>query len=169
MTIKSPFLFVTPLLLAFASFGAFAGQPDSHCLGYYDTFEVVNCGDFSVMDDAMVFADIKDYCDQEGDFTRSHIKLTARDYFYRDNDPKAGRIIGTTRINERANFDEAGIPQWAPSAIVVGIHTRELGYMFLDVGMLDMDLAFGWFVDFNADRFHDWSPADFEALCAHFE
>jgi hypothetical protein len=169
VTNKSPLLFVAFLVLAGAPSLALAGQPDSHCIGYYDTIHVVDCGDFSVMDDAMVFAHIKDYCDQEGDLTRSHIKLTARDNFYRDDDPKAGHLTGTMRFNERADFDEAGIPQWTPSPITVGVHARGLGYKFLDVGMLEMDTIFGWSVAFSADRFNDWTPADFEALCTYFE
>ena len=169
MTIKSPLLIALSLVLAAASTNAFAAQPGSHCMGYYDTFEVVDCGDFSVMDDAVVFAHIKDYCDKEGDFTRSHIKLTARDKFYRDDDPDGARIKGAARINNRADFDEAGIPQWTPAPIVVGVHARGLGYMFLDVGMLDIDLDGDWKVYFTADRFSEWTNADFEALCAYFE
>lgn len=169
MTNKSPYLIALLLLVLCASSNALAGQPDSHSMGYYDTLEVVDCGDFSVMDDAMVFADVKTYCDKDGNFTRSHIKLTARDHFYRDDDPKAGHLTGTMHMNDRANYDDAGIAQWTPAAIVVGIHAHGLGYLFLDVGMLEMDLDFGWFVSFHADRFHDWSPADFEALCAYFE
>jgi hypothetical protein len=121
------------------------------------------------MDDAMVFAHIKDYCDQEGDLTRSHVKLTAKDHFYRDDNPKGTHVTGRTSINDRANFDAAGIPQWTPAPIVVTIHARGLGYMFLDVGMLEIDLDGDWDVYFSADRFHDWTPADFDALCAYFE
>jgi hypothetical protein len=121
------------------------------------------------MDDAMVFAHIKDYCDQDGNFTRSHIKLTARDNFYRDDDPKGGHLTGTTHMNERAVYDEAGIPQWTPTPITIGMHARGLGYVFLDVAMLRMDLTGDWHFDFSADRFHDWTAADFDALCAYFE
>lgn len=167
MTTKSPLLFALLLVLASASSDAIAGQPGSHCIGYYDTFEVVDCGDFSVMDDAMVFADIKDYCSKEGDFTRSHIKLTARDKFYRD--PDGVSVKGTTRINDRADFDEAGIPHFTPAPIVVAVHAHGLGYMFLDVGMLEIDVDGDWDVYFSADRFSEWTPADFDALCAYFE
>ena len=169
MTIKSPLLIALSLVLVAAFTDAFAGQPGSHCIGYYDTFEVVDCGDFSVMDDAMVFAHVKDYCNKEGDFTRSHIKLTAKDKFYRDDDPDGVSVKGTARINDRADYDETGIPHFTPEPIVVAVHAHGLGYMFLDVGMLEIDMDGDWDVDFSADRFNDWTPADFDALCAYFE
>lgn len=169
MTIKSPSLFALSLLVAFASSGVFAGQPIAHRMGYYDLIEVVSCGDFSVMDDAIVFAHIKEYCDKDGNLTRSHVKLTATDDFYRDDDPNGVHVTGTTNVNDRAFYDEFGIPHWTPSPIDVGVRMAGQGIMFLDVGMLDMHADGDWHVDFSPDRFNDWAPADFEALCAHFE
>lgn len=171
MTIKSPWLIALSVALAAASLDVMAGQPNSHCIGYFDTIAVVDCpGGFSVMDDAMVFGDVKGYCNQEGVSTRSHIKLTAKDSFYRADDPKGVSVKGTVTLNERATFDEWGNPMWTPLPIVVGIHAHGLGYMFLDVGMLTIDPEGCWDVDFNPlGRFSGWTGADYDALCAYFE
>lgn len=168
MTNKSLTLFGLSLLLLLACPGAFAGKPQAHCFGYNDLMEVVDCGDFSVMDDAVIRANVKDYCDKEGNLTRSHVHLVAMDDFYRDDDPEGKHITGTAHLNDRA-FYEGGFPLWTPAHIDVGVRISGLGLMFLDVGMLDIEPDGDWWVDFNLDRFSDWSPADFDALCAFFE
>lgn len=169
VTIKSLLLFVLSLLFVFASFDAFAGQPISHSFGYFRTIEVVDCGDFSVMDDAEIMADVKDYCDADGNITRSHVHMLAMDDFYRSDNPAGKHVTGTTRINDRASMAGDGTPIWTPAGINVAVRIRGLGLMFLDVGMLDIEEDCDWIVDFSADRFHDWGPADFDALCAQFE
>jgi len=169
VTIKSPALFALTLLVVIAPATALAGQPQGHCQGYYDTFEVVDCGGFSVMDDAKVFAHIKEYCDKDGNLTRSHVKLAAMDDFYRDDDPAGTHVTGSAHVNDRADYDEFGIPFWTPSPITVGVHLPGAGYLFLDVGMLDMHEDGYWHVDFSLDRFSGWTGADFDALCARFE
>lgn len=81
VTIKSLVLFVLSLLFVFASSDAFSGQPISYTFGNFRTIEVVNCGDFSVMDDAEIMADVKNYCDADGNITRSHVHMVAMDDF----------------------------------------------------------------------------------------
>ena len=168
MTVKSPTPFLAFLLLAFGCPDSFAGKPDSHSLGYFDLLEVVDCGDYSVMDDARVFAHIRDFADSEGNIERSQIHLTATDDFYRNNDPNGTRVTGKTRSNDRAFFDDTGEPLWEPEAILSAVRISGAGALVLDVGVLDVG-PHGWEVDFAADRFNGWAAADFDAVCAHFD
>lgn len=168
MAVLSPTPFLALLLLGFACSDLLAGKPDSHSLGYFDLLEVVDCGDYSVMDDARVFANIKDFADSEGFITRSSIHLVATDDFYRDDDPGGSHVTGKTRLNARALFDEMGDPLWEPEAILNAIRISGAGTLVLDVGTLDIGLD-DWDIDLTGNRFHHWAPADFEAVCAHFE
>jgi hypothetical protein len=169
VTVKSPALFLALVLLVFGCGDVFAGKPDSHSLGYYDLLDVVNCGDFSVMDDVRVVANISDHFDADGNIERSHIHLVARDDFYRDDDPGGSHVTGKARISERVSFDEAGNPLWAPVEIFVTVRVSGVGVLLLDVGALEVELDGDWNFEFSGDRFSDWAAADFEALCAHFE
>lgn len=168
MAVKSPTPFLALLLLAFGCPDSFAGKPNSHSLGYFDLLEVVDCGDYSVMDDARVYANVKDFVGNEGNIERSHIHLSATDNFYRSDDPGGNSVTGKARINTRVFFDEAGQPLWEPEVILGAIRVSGTGVLILEVGTLDIGPD-DWEVNFTADRFHDWTSADFEALCAHFE
>lgn len=167
MTVKSPTPFLALFLLAFCCPDSFAGKPNSHSLGYYDSLEAVNCGDYSVMGDAGVFANIREYVEEGGVIQRSQIHLIAKDDFYRDDDPGGRHVTSKARFNDHVFFDEAGQPLWEPVAILGSIHISGTGVLILDLGVLDIDPD-DWEFIFSEDRFGDWSPADFEALCAHF-
>lgn len=169
MTVKSPSLVFASVLFVCGCPGVFAGQPDSHSVGYYKYLTVVNCGDFSVMDDARVRADIKDFLDREGNLYRSHIHLTAMDDFYRKDDPGGRHLAGSAHDNERVFFDEAGYPLWSPSDIVIAVHMSGKEVLFVDVGKLQVNVSGDWYVEFTPNRFQGWTAADYDALCAYFE
>jgi hypothetical protein len=168
VTVKSASLVFVSVLFAGVCPGLSAGQPGSHSLGYYKYLTVANCGDFSVMDDASVRADIKDFLDAGGNLYRSHIHLTAMDDFYRKDDSEGRHLAGSAHGNERVFFDEAGYPLWSPSDILIAMHMSRAGVLLVDVGKLQVNASGDWYLEFTPNRFHDWTAADYEAVCAYF-
>jgi hypothetical protein len=168
VTIKSQALVVLSLLFTLTPVAALAGKPVSYCLGCQKTIEIVDCGDFSVMDDAWVKEDVKDFYDKDGNLIRSSTHLSASDMFYRDGDYHGAHLSGTTRLTERFVYATNG-DIWMPCPISVAVSVPGHGALLMDVGQLEFSVADGWELNFTPDRTWGWGPDDFEALCAYFE
>lgn len=160
-------LFLFALLLV--ALPAQAAKPDSYTLEYGGVGEIVDCGDFSVMDDAWVIEQVKDFYDKDGNFIRSQSNFTAFDDLYRFDDPEGTHLTGTAHLNGRITFDENGDMLWTQTGIAVAIIVPGYGPVFLDVGRLVFNMDNDWELIFSAGKHHDWNFGDFEALCNYFD
>ena len=133
-----------------------------------DHFELVDCGDFQIWDDALIFLDGKDFFDRDGNYVRSQIKFLAFDDLYNKDDPDGTHLTGTAHLNVRLIFDKTGDPLWVQQGIAIAIVVPGYGPVFMDVGRLIWNDATGDLV-FSAGRHHDWNFGDFEALCDYFD
>ena len=148
---------------------ALAGKPDFYAYDDAYTIEIVDCGDFSVMDDILEFGDIKDFYDKDGNFVRTQIYLTGFDDLYRDDDPGGVRLSGKANISGRVSYNEDGDELWTQSGKAVAIMVPGYGPIFLDAGRLVYNVDDGWDLIFSAGKRHDWNFGEFEALCNYFE
>jgi len=163
---KHLLLLLTLLLVALP---AQANKPDFDTYEDAYTIEIVDCGDFSVMDDVLEFGDIKIFYDKDGDFVRAQMIITAFDDLYRDDDPEGVRLSGKAHISGLVSFDENGDELWTQQGKAVAIMVPGYGSLFMDVGRLVYNVHDGWTLIFSAGRQHDWNFGDFEALCGFFE
>ena len=76
------------LLFLLSSFDALANKPVSYTFEYPLLLEIVDCGDFKIMDNVWEVDDIKDFYDKDGNFVRSQILVSADDDLYRDDQPE---------------------------------------------------------------------------------
>lgn len=160
-------LFLLALLLV--ALPAQANKPDAYTVEYPAFGEIVDCGDFSVMDDAWVIEDIKDFYDKDGNFLRSQLIITAFDDLYRDDEPEGVHLTGTAHISARISFDENGDALWTQQGKAVAIMVPGYGPIFLDAGRLVYNMDDGWDLVFSAGERHDWNFGEFEALCGFFK
>jgi len=169
--IRRHYRVIPVLILAFfmASFNAQAGKPDMYTIEYASPGEIVNCGTFTIVDDAYVIENIKDFYDNDGVFIRSNAQITANDDVYRLDDPDGVHLTGTANIMGRVTFDEYGDMIWTQSGKAVAIIVPEYGPIFLDAGRLVYNMDNGWELLFSAGKNHDWNFGDFQALCGYFE
>ena len=169
--ITNQFRLITVVILLFfvASFNAQAGKPDKYTNEYPFLAEVVDCGDFSVLDDAWIVENVKDFYDEDGNFIRSDMQITGYDDLYRSDDIEGVHLTGTAHINARVSFDENGDMLWAQSGLAVAIMVPGHGRVFLDAGRLVFNMDDGWDLVFSAGKNHDWNFEDFAALCEYFE
>ncbi len=160
---------VLSMLFLLSSFDALADKPDFDTYEDAYTIEIVDCGDFSVMDDVLEFGDIKTFYDKDGNFVRSQIIITAFDDVYRDTDPEGIHLSGKAHISGLVSFDENGDELWTQSGKAVAIMVPGYGSLFMDAGRLVYNVDDGWDLIFSAGRQHDWNFGDFDALCTYFE
>lgn len=157
------------LLFFVASFNAQAGKPVTYTLEYPSFGEVVDCGDFSVWDDAWIIEDVKDFFDKDGNFVRSDSHFTAYDDLFRFDDPEGVHLTGTAHLKARISFEENGDMLWTQSGLAVKIIVPGYGPIFIDAGRLVFNMDNGWELIFSAGKNHDWNFGDFAALCEYFE
>jgi len=157
------------LLFLLSSFDALANKPVSYTFEYPLLLEIVDCGDFKIMDNVWEVDDIKDFYDKDGNFVRSQILVSADDDLYRDDQPEGIHLTGQARISGRVTFDENGDELWTQQGKAVAIMVPGYGPLFLDAGRLVFNVDDGWELIFSAGNRHDWNFGDFAALCEFFE
>ncbi|MCW8924700.1 MAG: hypothetical protein OQJ84_00425 [Xanthomonadales bacterium] len=157
------------LALLLVSLPVQAAKPNLDAYEDAYTIEIVDCGDFSVMDDVMEFGDIKTFFDKDGNFARTQIVIQAYDELYRDDDPEGVRLSGKAQISGLVSFDENGDELWTQQGKATAIMVPGYGSLFMDVGRLVYNVDDGWDLIFSAGKQHDWNFGDFEALCEFFE
>jgi hypothetical protein len=162
-------IFFLSLLFLFLSFDALAKKPVSYTDEFPLFIEIVDCGDYSVVDDAWEIDKIKDFYDKDGNFVRSQIVITAADDIYRDDEPEGVHLYGTAHVSAEISFDENGDALYTQSGKAVAIMIPGYGRLFLDAGKLVFNMDDGWDLIFSAGKHHDWNFGDFEALCGYFE
>lgn len=146
-----------------------AAPPERWADEFEEHFELVDCGDFQIWDDALIFVDGKDFFDRDGNHIRSQLKFLGFDDLYSTADPGGTHLTGTAHLNVRQTFDKNGDPLlWVQQGIAVAIVVPGYGPVFMDVGRLIWDEVTGELV-FSAGRHHDWNFGDFEALCDYFD
>ena len=162
------YLFILLAMLLVAS-PAGATKPETDTFAYWSFAEIADCGDFSVMDEAWVIEDVKVFYDKGGNFVRSHMKFTAFDDLYRDDDPDGIHLTGTAHLNARVSLDENGDALWTQQGIAIAIVVPGYGPLFLDVGRLVFNMDNDWELIFSAGKHHDWNFGEFDALCEYFD
>ena len=161
---------ISVLILIFflASFNAQADKPDKYSFEFLDLGFVADCGDFSVMDDAYIILDNKDFYDKKGNYVRSHLHFTAFDDLYNDAYPDGIHLTGTAHMNALVSFDKNGDPLWTQQGIAIKIIVPGYGPLFLDVGRLVWNDATGDLI-FSAGKHHDWNFGEIDALCNYLD
>ena len=162
------FIYLLVLLLLLPS-GALAAKPDFYSDEFTFETEVVDCGEFSVMDEVTEIDKIKDFYDKNGSFIRSQINITASDNMFRADDPDGVHLYGTAHISAWITFDQNGDALWTQNGKAVAIIVPQYGPIFLDAGKLIFNMDNGWELLFSAGRNKDWNFGDFAALCEFFE
>jgi hypothetical protein len=157
------------LSLLLMSLPAQATKPDAYTNEYGFADEIVDCGDFSVWDDAWVVENVKDFYDKDGNFIRSDMAITGYDDLYRFDDVEGVHLTGTAHIMGRVSFDGNGDMLWTQSGLAVAIIVPGYGPIFLDAGRLVFNMDDGWDLIFSAGKNHDWNFGDVEALCNYFD
>ena len=168
------FRFTRPLLAAFllislSSGVAQAGKPDTYHDEFWDYIEIVDCGDFSIMDDNFIMLDGKIFFDKDGNFIREQMHFRGFDDLYRDDDPEGTHLTGTAHLNVRISFDTNGDALWTQQGLAVAIIVPGYGPLFLDAGKLVFNMDNEWEIIFSAGKHHDWNFGDFDALCEFFD
>ena len=160
---------ILSMLFLLLSFDALAAKPVSYTDEYPVFYEIVDCGDFTVVDDAWEIDKVKDFYDKEGNFLRSQIIITAFDDLYRDDEPEGVHLTGKAQISGLVSYDENGDELWTQRGKAIAIMVPGYGSLFFDAGRLVFNVDDGWDLIFVAGRQHDWNLGDFEALCTYFE
>lgn len=148
---------------------AHAAKPDMYTDEYGFILEIVDCGDFSVMDNIWEVDKIKDFYDNEGNFMRSQINITAWDDIYRHDDIDGPHLYGTAHVMARWTLDGNGDWFDTQSGLAVAITVPGEGQLFFDAGRLIYNVSNGWELIFSAGRHHDWNFEEYEVLCNYFE
>lgn len=169
MITKSQLLLAWCVASAMAFSSAQAGKPDSHTEGYSDFVEIVDCGDFSVMDDAWVYQYIKHHYSKNGDLIRSSSRIRATSDLYRDDDPNGPHITGAVRLQARTFIDPDDNACHGGKDIDVPLTVPGYGPLFVHAGELEFGPDEEWHLSCLPDKCHHWSASDFEALCAFFD
>jgi len=156
------------IVLLLTAVVAQSDQPEVWTDEIEDHFELVDCGDFQIWDDALIIMNGKDFYDRDGNYIRSQIMFLGFDDLYSTADPDGIHLTGTAHLNVRLTFDKNGDPLWVQQGIAVAIVVPGYGPVFMDVGRLVWNDATGDLV-FSAGRHHDWNFGEFEALCDYFD
>ena len=88
------------LVLLLVALPAQATKPDTYTDEFWDYIEIVDCGDFSVMDDSFVMLDGKIFKDKDGNFIREQMHFTGSDDLY--------RLVPLVALNPRFQGDHEG-------------------------------------------------------------
>ena len=144
-----------------------AAKPDQDMWEDAYTEEIVDCGDFSVLDDVIEVVNVRRFRDNDGGFIRSKAHVTVYDDMYRDDDYEGPHLFGTGHVNGGWSYDKVDGWVYSESGLGVSIQVPGEGHLFLDVGRLVWNS--GWELIFVAGNRHDWEHGDFDALCEYFE
>jgi len=157
------------LALLLVALPAQAAKPVTYTDEFWDYAEIVDCGDFSVMDDSFAMLDGKIFKDKDGSFIREQMHFTGFDDLYRDDDPEGTHLTGTAHLNVRISFDTNGDALWTQQGLAIAIIVPGYGPLFLDAGKLVFNMDNEWEIIFSAGKHHDWNFGDFDALCEFFD
>ena len=158
---------ILSMLFLLLSFDALAGKPVSYTDEYPYLWEIVDCGDFWVVDDSWEIDKINEFYDKDGNFVRLQLIWTTYDDIYRDDEPEGAHLFGKSHVSARISFDENGDELWTQQGQVVNITIPGYGPLFFDAGKVVYNVDNE--IIFSAGKRHDWNFGDFEALCAYFE